>query len=92
MFTEDPTAFYNTAEHAETALVGATSVDGNFDEPWHDDVQIGSTQPRFTTWAAWLPVGYKTATITLRGRNFKVAGVPNFDETGNHVTLELQEQ
>lgn len=92
MFTEPIDNFFNTAGHAETATVGATPVDGIFDEPSADDAGVGSTAPTFTCKTAALPAGYRTATIVLRGRNFKVAGAPNFDVTGNVVTLELQEQ
>ncbi len=93
MFTEPLANFFNTTTgHAETAIVGATNVDGIFDEPSADDISVGSTRPRFMCTLVSLPAGYRTATIVLRGRNFKVAGAPDFDETGTIVTLELQEQ
>jgi hypothetical protein len=92
VFTEDLTAFFDPAEHADTALVGATPVDGIFDEPSRDDVLIGSTRPTFMCATATLPAGFKTATIVIRSRNFKVAGAPDVDETGRVTTLELQEQ
>ena len=92
MFTEDLSAFFNTAEHAESALVGATSVNGIFDEPSRDDVAVGSTRPTFMCATATLPVGYKTASIVIRSRTFTVAGAPDVDETGGITTLELQEQ
>lgn len=92
MFTEDLTAFFNTAEHATAALVGATTVNGIFDEPGRDDVGIGSTRPTFMCATASLPIGYLTANIVINGRTFKVAGKPDPDETGAVLTLELQEQ
>lgn len=93
MFTENLAAFFNTTRgHAETAVVGATNVDGIFDELSADDLSVGSTRPRFQCPLAALPAGYRTANIVLRGRTFRVAGAPDFDETGTVVTLELQEQ
>jgi hypothetical protein len=92
MFTEDLAAFFDTADHSITALVGATSVNGIFDEPSRDDVLVGSTRPTFMCATAKLPAGYKTATIVINGRSFKVSGAPDVDETGGITTLELEEQ
>lgn len=93
MFTENLAAFFNTSSgHAETAVVGATNVDGILDEPSADAENMGSTRPRFTCALSALPSGYRTANIVLRGRTFKVSGAPDFDETGTVVTLELYEQ
>jgi hypothetical protein len=92
MFAEDLSAFFNTAEHAEVATVGATPVNGIFDEPARDDIGVGSTRPTFMCASASLPAGYKTAVIVIRSRTFKVAGAPDVDETGGVTTLELQEQ
>lgn len=92
MFAEDLTTFFNTAEHAEVATIGATPVNGIFDEPSRDDLVIGSTRPTFMCATASLPAGYKTAAIVIRSRTFKVAGAADVDESGGVTTLELQEQ
>ena len=91
MFTEDLTAFFNTAEHAEVATIGGTAVNGIFDEPARNEVGIGATHPTFMCATADLPAGFGTATIVLRGRNFRLAS-EDVDETGGVTTLQLHEQ
>jgi len=88
-FTEDFTAFLNTAEHATSAIYNSSVLVGIFDNDYilaGDEFGVQSTAPAFSCPSAKIPLIAHGDTLTIDSKGYTVRGVQP-DGTGMTVII-----
>jgi len=92
MFTEDLTVFFNTAEHAVSATLGAATIPVIFDNEHrlaHD--MVSTTNPVAWAKASDVDSGDVNSTITINGTAYTIRDVQPQDD-GAVVLVQLEAQ